>query len=46
MRSDSVVSSRSLVVLGSFVGVTVLTSAYSLGRYCLTTWGGNPFGGV
>ena len=33
-----------LVVLGSFAGVTIVTSAYSLGRYCLTMWGGNPFG--
>ena len=32
-----------VVVLGAFVGVTVLTTAYSLGAYCLTTWGGHPF---
>ena len=32
-----------LVVLGSFVAVTVVTTAYSLGAYCLTTWGGSPF---
>lgn len=31
-----------MVVLGIFVGASVLTTAYSLGRYCLTTWGGNP----
>ena len=31
-------------VLGVFVAVTVVTTAYSLGAYCLTTWGGNPFG--
>lgn len=31
------------VVLGAFVGVTVLTTAYSLGAYCLTTWGGHRF---
>ena len=35
-----------LVVLGSFVAVTVATTAYSLGAYCLTTWGGSPFGAV
>ena len=32
-------------VLGSFVAVTVITTTYSLGAYCLTTWGGNPFAG-
>ena len=30
-------------VLGSFLTVTILTTAYSLGAYCLTTWGGSPF---
>jgi hypothetical protein len=30
-------------VLGSFLTVTFLTTAYSLGAYCLTTWGGSPF---
>jgi len=30
-------------VLVSFLTVTVLTTAYSLGAYCLTTWGGSPF---
>jgi hypothetical protein len=34
-----------IVVLGAFVGVSVVTTAYSLGAYCLTTWGGNPFPG-
>ncbi len=33
------------VVLGSFLGVTIVTTAYSLGAYCVTTWAGNPFGG-
>jgi len=32
-----------VVVLGVFVGVSVLTTASSLGAYCLTTWGGHPF---
>lgn len=32
-----------VVVLGAFIGVTVVSSAYSLGAYCLTTWGGHPF---
>lgn len=32
-----------LAVLGSFLTVTILTTAYSLGAYCLTTWGGSPF---
>ena len=32
-----------VVVLGAFVGVTIVSSAYSLGAYCLTTWGGHPF---
>ena len=30
-------------VLGSFLAVTVVTTAYSLGAYCLTTWGGSPY---
>ena len=30
-------------VIASFLAVTVLTTAYSLGAYCLTTWGGSPF---
>ncbi len=34
-----------LVVLASFLGVSIATTAYSLGTYCLTTWGGNPFTG-
>lgn len=34
-----------VVVLGAFVGVSVVTTAYSLGAYCLTTWGGNPYAG-
>ena len=34
-----------LVVLSAFVGVSVVTTAYSLGTYCLTTWGGNRFHG-
>ena len=32
-----------VAVLGSFLTVTILTTAYSLGAYCLTTWGGSPF---
>ncbi len=32
-----------LCVLASFFAVTVVTTAYSLGAYCLTTWGGSPF---
>ncbi len=32
-----------LAVLGAFVVVSVVTTAYSLGAYCLTTWGGSPF---
>ena len=32
-----------LSVLGSFLAVTVISTAYSLGAYCLTTWGGSPF---
>ena len=31
-------------VLSAFVSVSLFTTAYSLGAYCLTTWGGNPFG--
>ena len=27
-----------LAVLGAFVWATIVTSAYSLGSYCLTTW--------
>ena len=34
-----------VVVLGSFVVVSVATTTYSLGAYCLTTWGGHPFTG-
>ena len=34
------------VALGTFLAVTFVTTAYSLGAYCLTTWGGNPFGGA
>lgn len=33
-----------LLVLWAFVLVSVGTTAYSLGAYCLTTWGGSPFG--
>ena len=32
-----------IIVLGSFIMVSIVTTAYSLGTYCLTTWGGNPF---
>ena len=32
-----------LLVLGAFLGAIVLTTAYSLGGYCLTTRGGHPF---
>ena len=32
-----------VAVLGSFLAVTVVTTAYTLGAYCLTTWGGSPF---
>jgi len=34
-----------LVALSAFVGVSVASTVYSLGAYCLTTWGGNPFAG-
>ena len=32
-----------LVVVVALAGVSVVTTAYSLGAYCLTTWGGSPF---
>ena len=32
-----------LAVLCSFVAVTLVTTTYSLGAYCLTTWGGSPY---
>ena len=34
-----------LLVLGVFVAVNIATTVFSLGAYCLTTYGGNPFAG-
>ena len=34
-----------IAVLGVFVALSVVTTAYSLGAYCLTMWGGSPFSG-
>ena len=34
-----------LLVLGVFAAVNIATTVYSLGAYCLTTYGGNPFAG-
>lgn len=31
------------LLLGAFVAVSVGTTVYSLGVYCLTTWAGLPF---
>ena len=34
-----------LLVLGVFAAVNIATTVFSLGAYCLTTYGGNPFAG-
>jgi len=34
-----------LLVLGVFATVNIATTVFSLGAYCLTTYGGNPFAG-
>ena len=34
-----------LLVLGIFAAVNIVTTVFSLGGYCLTTYGGNPFAG-
>jgi len=34
-----------LLVLGVFAIVNIATTVFSLGAYCLTTYGGNPFAG-
>ena len=34
-----------LLVLGVFAAVNIATTVFSLGGYCLTTYGGNPFAG-
>ena len=35
-----------LLVLGVFAAVNIATTVFSLGAYCLTTYGGNPFTGT
>ncbi len=35
-----------LLVLGVFAAVNIATTVFSLGAYCLTTYGGNPFSGI
>ena len=35
-----------LLVLGVFAAVNIATTVFSLGAYCLTTYGGNPFAGA
>ena len=35
-----------LLVLGVFATVNIATTVFSLGAYCLTTYGGNPFSGI
>ena len=32
-----------IIVIGSFIVVSIVASAYSLGTYCLTIGGRNPF---
>ena len=34
-----------LLVLGVFATVNIATTVFSLGAYCLTTYGGSPFAG-
>ena len=34
-----------LLVLGVFATVSIATTVFSLGAYCLTTYSGNPFAG-
>ncbi len=34
-----------LLVLGVFAAVNIATTVFSLGAYCLTTYGGSPFAG-
>ena len=34
-----------LLVLGVFAAVNIATTVFSLGAYCLTIYGGNPFAG-
>ena len=35
-----------LLILAVFAAVNIATTVFSLGAYCLTTYGGNPFSGI